>query len=278
MPNVFVPEERWAPRSWGVNHPLIVRAAARTRARGAEVRLLGLLAVQPTRRGLPGVRRRRLGLNPKGTTRTRRRPTSTAASSAAAAGTNPKPTYGDGVVTPHAAFLAMTSSQGDVRKPGQAPAEFGATGRAASSTRSPSGRHRGQALPLPGPGDDHGRPRQRARKLLLRRAFSTPDVEKVLLKVIGIWRSSAPGSSPSEPTPPTNDACCPLGPAARVVGRRPTATVTHISRVVDRPPWVLESSGGLRAVIVDCGAPASLGTDQVDGVQHAASAFAPARA
>ena len=26
MPSLFVPEERWAPRSWGVNHPLVVRA------------------------------------------------------------------------------------------------------------------------------------------------------------------------------------------------------------------------------------------------------------
>ena len=26
MPAIFVPEERWAPRSWGVNHPLHVRA------------------------------------------------------------------------------------------------------------------------------------------------------------------------------------------------------------------------------------------------------------
>ncbi len=44
---------------------------------------------------------------------------------------------------------------------------------------------------------------------------------------------------------------------------------------VDRPPWVLESAGGLRAVIMDGGAPASLGTDRVELVQHAASAFAP---
>ena len=26
MPDVFVPEASWAPRSWGVNHPLHVRA------------------------------------------------------------------------------------------------------------------------------------------------------------------------------------------------------------------------------------------------------------
>ena len=26
MPNMFVPEERWAPNAWGINHPLTVRA------------------------------------------------------------------------------------------------------------------------------------------------------------------------------------------------------------------------------------------------------------
>ena len=43
----------------------------------------------------------------------------------------------------------------------------------------------------------------------------------------------------------------------------------------DGPPWELESTGGLRAVIVDGGAPASLRTDRIELVQHAASAFAP---
>ncbi len=45
--------------------------------------------------------------------------------------------------------------------------------------------------------------------------------------------------------------------------------------VVDGPPWVLGTPAGLRAVVVDGGAPASLGTDRVELVQHAASAFAP---
>ena len=26
MPTLFVPEEQWAPDSWGINHPLKVRA------------------------------------------------------------------------------------------------------------------------------------------------------------------------------------------------------------------------------------------------------------
>jgi CRISPR-associated protein Csx3 len=38
-------------------------------------------------------------------------------------------------------------------------------------------------------------------------------------------------------------------------------------------PWVLASAGGLHAVVVDGGAPASIGTDRLELVQHAASAF-----
>lgn len=40
-------------------------------------------------------------------------------------------------------------------------------------------------------------------------------------------------------------------------------------------PWLLGSPGGLRALIVEGGAPASLGTDRIELVQHAASPFAP---
>ena len=30
MPALFVPEERWAPRSWGENHPLTVARRSTT--------------------------------------------------------------------------------------------------------------------------------------------------------------------------------------------------------------------------------------------------------
>lgn len=43
----------------------------------------------------------------------------------------------------------------------------------------------------------------------------------------------------------------------------------------DTPPWELRSAGGLRAVVPDGGAPASLGTGDLELVQHAASAFEP---
>ena len=94
MPNMFVPEERWAPRSWGVNHPADGPRAPRARARGGRLRVLGVLAGQrPGRRRLPGVRRGRFGLNPEGYfsdvegTNVRRRVTA----GAAAAGDEPEP-------------------------------------------------------------------------------------------------------------------------------------------------------------------------------------------
>ena len=43
MPALFVPEESWAPRSWGANHPLTVRAQVFHGVREAGLRLLGLL-------------------------------------------------------------------------------------------------------------------------------------------------------------------------------------------------------------------------------------------
>ena len=59
MVPLFVPEETWGKRSWGVNHPLYVQGPDRARARRGRLRLLGLLAVQRPGRRLPRVRRRR---------------------------------------------------------------------------------------------------------------------------------------------------------------------------------------------------------------------------
>ena len=46
MPDLFVPEEKWAPQSWKINHPLHRRGPDPPRPRGCRVRLLGLLAVE----------------------------------------------------------------------------------------------------------------------------------------------------------------------------------------------------------------------------------------
>ena len=108
MVPLFVPEETWGPHSWGVNHPLYVRGADRARPGRGEVRLLGLLAVQQPGRRLPRVRRRRARHGrPGGYTSDQERTLGRPAVTTAAVPATPAPTsYGDGVVTPHASFLA----------------------------------------------------------------------------------------------------------------------------------------------------------------------------
>ena len=58
MVPLFVPEERWAPRSWGVNHPLYVRAQIE-HGLGRPLRILGLLPGVQSRGGIPDVWRGR---------------------------------------------------------------------------------------------------------------------------------------------------------------------------------------------------------------------------
>ena len=66
MPAVFVPEEDWAPRSWGVNHPLHVRAE---REHGLERPDYGYWGFSPSSNPAGGYREYgvdALGMNPVG--------------------------------------------------------------------------------------------------------------------------------------------------------------------------------------------------------------------
>ena len=109
MPNVFVPEDRWAPHSWGVNHPLMVRAH---REHGLDEAKYGFWGFSPASDPTlhPGYREYgvdAVGLNPDGYFSDVEKTNLDAGFGDCRVGTNPHPTYGDGVVTPHAAFLAM---------------------------------------------------------------------------------------------------------------------------------------------------------------------------
>ena len=113
MPDLFVPESTLGPAQLGNQPPAHRPRPHRARARRREVRLLGLLPrVQPQGRVLRVRRRRdrdgsgRLPVRPGGG------PTTTPGFGDCREGTNPNPTYGDGVVTPHAAFLAMLYAPG----------------------------------------------------------------------------------------------------------------------------------------------------------------------
>ena len=164
MPDLFVPEARWGPRSWGRNHPATVAGQIEHGLNDASYgywgfspasdpfggyREWGVDAMGMDTDGYPSdvertnVRRRLRGLP--------RRPVRA-------------PAYGDGVVTPHAAFLALPYAKGPVRRqPGAAEGQLRRV-RARRLLRRGRGaqRHGGQAVPVARPGHDHGRARQRA--------------------------------------------------------------------------------------------------------------------
>ncbi|MGG5259835.1 glucoamylase family protein [Phycicoccus avicenniae] len=107
MPDVFVDEARWAPRSWGRNHPLHVRAQ---REHGLLEAKYGFWGFSPASNPAGGYREYgvdALGLNPDGYFSDQEMTNYDPGFGECRPATNATPTFGDGVVTPHAAFLAM---------------------------------------------------------------------------------------------------------------------------------------------------------------------------
>lgn len=107
MPAMFVPEERWAPRSWGINHKLTVRAH---REHGLDEAGYGYWGFSPASQPGGGYREYgvdALGLNPDGYLSDVEKTNVDGGYDGCRDATNATPTYGDGVVTPHALFLAM---------------------------------------------------------------------------------------------------------------------------------------------------------------------------
>jgi hypothetical protein len=107
MPDVFVPEATWAPRSWGLNHPLHVRAQ---REHGLVEAGYGVWGFSPSSNPDGGYREYgvdALGLNPDGYFSDQEKTNYDPGFGTCREATNPTPTFGDGVVTPHASFLAM---------------------------------------------------------------------------------------------------------------------------------------------------------------------------
>jgi hypothetical protein len=107
MPDLFVPESAWGPRSWRVNHPLTVRAQIE---HGLAEAGYGYWGFSPS--STPGGGYREygvdaIGMNPDGYFSDAERTDYDAGFGDCRAGTNPTPAYGDGVVTPHAVFLAL---------------------------------------------------------------------------------------------------------------------------------------------------------------------------
>jgi hypothetical protein len=108
MPNLFVPEERWGPRSWGRNHPIYVRGQIEHGLNDAKYGHWGFSPASDPFGGYREYGVDAMGLDGPGYTSDRER-TSVDYGFGDCPDRAPQPqpaSYGDGVVTPHAVFLA----------------------------------------------------------------------------------------------------------------------------------------------------------------------------
>ncbi|WP_336215198.1 glucoamylase family protein [Nonomuraea sp. LPB2021202275-12-8] len=107
MPDLVVPEASWAKRSWGRNHPVFVRAQIE---HGMNEAAYGYWGFSPSNDPHGGYREYgvdQLGMDEPGYTSDRER-TATDPGYEGCRPAQPAPTtFGDGVVTPHASFLAL---------------------------------------------------------------------------------------------------------------------------------------------------------------------------
>ena len=107
MVPLFVPEEDWAPRSWGVNHPLYVRAQIE---HGLQEAAYGYWGFSPSNNPDGGYREYGvdpIGLEPNGYASDQERTHVDYGFEPCRPGAPPPAAYGRGVVTPHASFLAL---------------------------------------------------------------------------------------------------------------------------------------------------------------------------
>jgi hypothetical protein len=108
MPDLFVPEASWAPRSWGINHALTVRAG---REHGLDDAKYGYWGFSPASKPGGGYSEwgvDAIGMRPDGYPSDMERSNYYNGSYGPRNdGSSPTPAWGDGVITPHAAFLAM---------------------------------------------------------------------------------------------------------------------------------------------------------------------------
>ena len=187
MPAVFVPEEDWAPSSWGVNHPLHVRAE---REHGVDEANYGFWGFSPSSNPAGGYREYgvdALGMNPDGYFSDQENTNLDLGFGDCRKATKRNPRYRTGVVTPHASFLAMMFEQdGAVANLVRIEEKLKAYGEggffdavAIDGTVARRYLSLDQAMVMGALGNV-------LENDVLRRAFSTPDVESALRPVIGI--------------------------------------------------------------------------------------------
>ncbi|MCW3067325.1 MAG: hypothetical protein JWN32_4497 [Solirubrobacterales bacterium] len=193
MPALFVPEERWAPHSWGINHPVTVQAQIYHGLHEADYGYWGFSPSNTPEGGYSAYGVDGVGMDPTGYP-SNEDGTLVDAGFSGCPGRPPQPApppsaYTNGVVTPHAAFLALRyapdAARADIDKlardfPGlytkwgfRDSVNVG-TGRVSDAYLSLD---QGMIMAALGNalGDD-----------ALRKAFSGPDLERALRPVIGV--------------------------------------------------------------------------------------------
>jgi hypothetical protein len=107
MPAMFVPEAQWGPRSWGVNHPLTVQAQIEHGLDEAGYGYWGFSPASDPAGGYGAWGVDEIGMAPDGYPSDEQHTDVDRGYAGCRPATNPNPTFGDGVVTPHASFLAL---------------------------------------------------------------------------------------------------------------------------------------------------------------------------
>ena len=113
MPDLFVPEAAWAPDSWGRNHPATVAGQIEHGLNDAGYGYWGFSPASDPNGGYMAWGVDAMGMDTDGYPSDVEKSTYDAGfGDCRPAG--PEPSYGDGVVTPHAAFLALPYAKGPV--------------------------------------------------------------------------------------------------------------------------------------------------------------------
>ncbi len=190
MPSLFVPEERWAPGSWGVNHPLTVDAQIHHGLTEAGYGYWGFSPANIPEGGYDAYGVDGIGSNPDGYFSNEDR---TGVDPGFPGCRDPKPdpppsAYTNGVVTPHAAALGLrfrpTAAVADLRElerdfPVYTPLGFVDSVNVDSGVASKAYLSLDQGMIMASLGNALGHD-------VLRRAFATRDFERALRPVIGV--------------------------------------------------------------------------------------------
>jgi hypothetical protein len=192
MPALFVPEERWGPGSWAANHPLTVDAQIDHGLRAAGYGAWGFSPSNDPAGGYKAYGVDAIGMDPNGNPSNDGN-TLVDRGFAGCPGRDPQPdpppsAYKDGVVTPHAAFLALRwrprAALSDLRRLERRYSAFTRWGfvdsvNVTSGVRSPAYLSLDQGMIMAALGNALGGD-------VLRRAFATPDLRRAVRPAIGV--------------------------------------------------------------------------------------------